>query len=171
MSATLALTVRGSNHQLHSLVEIGHVEGLLKTKAVAISRAAPWGKRSEPMRQLEKDVLGRKNRAFETIAKLLLGAQDNGVDLVTVLEFPQLLTAILRDRQEEVPELVWKEIEFLETQIECAMNPIQVAMMQGDRSTPRKEQLLALVIRNIDVLQKMQRVLEHELLALPAGSR
>ena len=165
MTATLAVQAPRGNHQFEALVEIERVEELLVSKLVNISRAAPWGKRSDDVRQLEKDVLGRqKTRALRTVAKLLLSAQDNGVELPQVLEFPQLITAILRDRQEEAPHLVYNELHFLDTQIECAMNPVQVAMMQGDTSRPRKQQLLDLVVKHIDVLQQMQRALEHDLL-------
>lgn len=166
MPATLAVPAQRGNHQFEALVEIERVEELLVSKLVKISRAAPWGKRSDDVRQLEKDVLGRqKTRALRTVAKLLLSAQDNDVALCEVLEFPQLITAILRDRQEEAPHLVFDELHYLDTQIECAMNPVQVAMMQGDTSRPRKQQLLDLVVKHIDVLQKMQCALEHELLA------
>lgn len=173
MTATLASPAPQVNHQSHSLVdrgphplvEIEQAEELLAGKIVKISRAAPWGKRSAEIRQLEKDVLHRRTRAFRTTAKLLLSAQDNGVSLTEVLEFPQVLTAILRNRQEEAPHLVFNEIQFLETQVECAMNPVQVAMMQGDTSRPRKQQLHKLVMRNIEILQQMQRALEHELFA------
>ncbi|MEX1185342.1 MAG: hypothetical protein WEA80_01975 [Gemmatimonadaceae bacterium] len=171
MPATLARTAPASNHQLHPLVEIERVEELLASKIVKISRAAAWGRRSAEIRQLEKDVLHRRTRAFRTTARLLLSAQDNGVELSEALEFPQLLTAVLRNRQEEAPHLAFNEFHFLETQIECAINPVQVAMMQGDTSRPRKQQLHGLLVRNIEILQQMQRMLELDLYDLQEAPR
>jgi hypothetical protein len=124
---------------------------------------AAYGARKDSPRvvMLAKNVERETNKVAETTVRLSLFALKH-VGLEAARRPFQTIDAMLSARM-PAPDLSLDKLQLLETEIESAINPIQVQYLMGDRSTQVKLELLERFRRYRDVLNQIIARLEREL--------
>ncbi len=152
-------------HQLRWTVDYQYAADELRTALLNASRSAPFGKRTERHRQLEKNLQSYSNCAPETFVELLFKAQDLGVATETLVAVADTLASLIRARRPRTQQLPLKELLAAETEIESATNPIQWKLATGQSSTMTEREFLELARKNLAIWTHI--VAEQERVCFP----
>lgn len=155
MQQSNAAAAAFSNHQFMSLVECEALERAIRDELLALPHS------DQSTRQKKKDIQAGKNKAPNTLATMLVGAfrKERSVPRVT-----RLAHAIIGffESKETKQQRALNDLHPIETKKEGDLNNVQMAIAQGDHSTPTLLKLVDGIDQYAPVLQEMRSAALNE---------
>lgn len=153
MLSTNAAKLPVSNHRFMSLVECEALERVLKDELLSLPHY------DQATRQQKKDIQQGRNKAPQTLARLLVGA---------FRKDPKRPTRLARtiigffESKEAKEQRSLRDLQKIETREEGELNNVQIAIAQGDLSTPTLMDGVREIDEYLPVLQEMRSALLSE---------
>lgn len=138
-----------SNHQYMSLVECEALERAIRDELLALPHA------DQSTRQKKKDIQAGKNKAPNTLATMLVGAFTKERSVPRVTRLAHAIIGFFEARGEKQQRGL-RDLHPIETKEEGDLNNVQMAIAQGDLSTPTLLKLVEEIDQYTPVLQEMR---------------
>lgn len=165
MRATLSAPVQSRNHGSAHLVDASDAERWLNDILVATSRKSRRGARSQRVMQIEKDIGQGRCRPWRVIVAMLFSAQDTGVAIEDLEGVAHAIIGLLRTRAGVAPSEPLNQTIRKENAAECQLNPVQMALLDGECSPENLRAGVELTNRHIATLVAQRDKLNERLLA------
>jgi hypothetical protein len=138
-----------SNHQFMSLVECEALERAIRDELLALPHA------DQSTRQKKKDIQTGKNKAPNTLATMLVGAFRKERSVPRVTRVAHAIIGFFESRGAKQQRRL-RDLNPIETKEEGDLNNVQMAIAQGDLSTPTLLKLVEEIDEYAPVLQEMR---------------
>jgi len=148
------------NHPVVSRVECNTLAGELRQILMSVRS------HDKTVIQLHKDVQAGKNKAADTVASFLVDSHNGKSSIADA--FASTIRDFFSARVNRLRRTM-RELSPIETREEGELNSTQVAVDQGDTSTPTLKRFIAEIDENISVLIEMRAAAAWELYRLERG--
>lgn len=142
-----------SHHQSVSRVECGVLERALRDDLLALPAGG----------QRHKDIQAGKNKAPDTLAHMLVGAFHKDPSIPRVTRLAHTIIDFFSSAEAKEQRRL-RDLNPIETKEEGDINVVQMAIAQGDLSTPTLRKLVEEIDEYAPVLQEMRGAAIAELM-------
>lgn len=154
MSTSLVRPFGVPNHPAVTRVECDSLAGELRQQLLAVRSKDP------KVIQLRKDLQQLKNKAPETIAALVSDAFNNGTPVAE--RFASTIRDFFSARREKLQRTI-RQLNPIETKLDGELDCTQMAIADGDLSTPTLRKFVEELEEYIAVAQEMRAAAIAEL--------